>query len=124
MSTPNPVPAAQGASLSDILTAVQNLVKALNAATQAVLSIAGITNFGPLTSATVVKNSAGRVCEISIISAGTTTGYIYDSASLSTTTATMIPLPNIVGVYKVTFPTSLGILVMPGTGQTVSGSYS
>lgn len=122
MSTPNPL--ASGAGATQVLTVLQNLVQALNNLTQTMLNIAGLINFGPVSSATVVKTSAGRVCEIAVISAGTTVGYIYDSASLGTTTAAMIPLPNLVGVYKVTFPTSFGILVIPGVGQTVSGSYS
>jgi hypothetical protein len=125
LSTPNPVPTPTGgASLSDLLTALRNLVIAVNNASTTYANIAGIANFGPITSATVIKNSAGRICEIAIISAGTTTGYVYDSASTGTTTATMIPLPNIVGVYKVSWPMAVGLLVIPGTGQTISGSYS
>lgn len=124
-TTPNPVPAPTGsASLSDLLTALRNLVIAVNNASTTYANIAGIANFGPITSATVIKPSPGRICEISIISAGTTTGYVYDSASTGDTTETMIPLPNIVGVYKVSFPTAVGILLIPGVGQTVSGSYS
>jgi hypothetical protein len=131
VSTVNPIPQGaqnvipQGASLTDILTAVKNLVLAINALTQTMLNLAGLTNAGPMTSVTVVKATAGRVCEISILSAGTTVGYIYDAASPSQTSgAQMIPLPNIVGVYKVTYPFDLGILVIPGNGQTVSLSYS
>lgn len=124
MSTPNPVPATGSASLSDLLTAVRNLVIALNNASQTYANIAGIANFGPITTATVIKSSPGRICEIAIISAGTTTGYVYDSASTSATTAPMVPLPNIVGVYKVSFPVSFGLLIIPGAGQTISGSYS
>ena len=123
MSVPaNQATAAAGAT--QILAALQNLVVALNSAATSYANIVGVANFGPITSATVVKNSSGRICEIAVISAGTTTGYVYDSASTSATTATMIPIPNVVGVYKVQWPVATGILVIPGTGQTISGTYS
>lgn len=124
MSTPASQLPTPGASLSDILSAIQNLVRAINNAATQYLNIAGSANFGPVSSATVVKASAGRICEISIISAGTSVGYVYDSANISTTTKPMVVLPNIVGTYKVTFPFSFGILVVPGAAQSVSGSYS
>jgi hypothetical protein len=122
MSTPANQVAAAGAT--QILAALQNLVVALNSAATSYANIVGVANFGPITSATVVKSTAGRICEIAVISAGTTTGYVYDSASTSATTAIMIPIPNIIGVYKVQWPCAVGILVIPGVGQTVSGTYS
>ena len=124
MSVPaNQVPTA-AAGATQILAALQNLVVALNSAATSYANIVGVANFGPITSATVVKNSPGRICEIAVISAGTTTGYVYDGATTGATTATMIPIPNVVGVYKVQWPMATGILVIPGTGQTISGTYS
>ena len=123
MSVPaNQATAAAGAT--QILAALQNLVVALNSAATSYANIVGVANFGPITSATVVKATAGRICEIAVISAGTTTGYVYDSASSSATTAIMIPIPNIVGVYKVQWPCATGILIIPGASQTISGTYS
>jgi hypothetical protein len=124
MSTPNPLTATPSTGAAQLLTALQQLVTALNGAATSYANIVGVANFGPITSATVVKNSAGRICEIAVISAGTTTGYVYDSASTSATTATMIPIPNVVGVYRVQWPMAVGILCVPGTGQTISGTYS
>jgi|ERR1700677_285735 len=124
MSTPNPLTATPSTGAAQLLTALQQLVTALNGAATSYANIVGVANFGPITSATVVKNSAGRICEIAVISAGTTTGYVYDGATTGTTTATMIPIPNIVGVYKVQWPMSVGIVCVPGTGQTISGTYS
>ena len=124
------VPASQvspgnaAAGATQILNALQQLVQALNSAATSYANIVGVANFGPITSATVVKNSSGRICEIAVISAGTTTGYVYDSASSSATTAIMIPIPNIVGVYKVQWPCATGILIIPGASQTISGTYS
>jgi hypothetical protein len=106
------------------LTALQQLVVALNSAATSYANIVGVANFGPITAATVVKATAGRICEIAVISAGTTTGYVYDGATTGATTATMIPIPNVVGVYRVQWPCATGILVIPGTGQTISGTFS
>ena len=124
MSTPNPLTATPSTGAAQLLTALQQLVTALNGAATSYANIVGVANFGPITNATVVKNSAGRICEIAVISAGTTTGYVYDSASSSATTAIMIPIPNIVGVYKVQWPCATGILIIPGASQTISGTYS
>lgn len=119
---PNQVQAAAGAT--QILAALQNLVVALNSAATSYANIVGVANFGPITAATVVKATAGRICEISVIAAGTATGFVYDSATTLTTTATMIPIPNVVGVYRVQWPMASGILIIPGTGQIISGTYS
>jgi hypothetical protein len=124
MSTPNPVQPTPSAGATQLLAALQNLVVALNSAAASYANIVGVANFGPITTATVVKNSAGRICEISVLTAGTTTGYVYDSATAGSTTATMIPIPNIVGVYRVQWPMAVGITVSPGTGQQISGTYS
>jgi len=122
VSTPsNQIPAA---GATQLLNSLQALVQALNGAATSYANIVGVANFGPITSATVVKNSAGRICEISIISAGTTTGYVYDGATTAATTTPLIPLPNVIGVYRVQFPCAVGIMIVPGVGQTVSGSYS
>ena len=124
MSTPNPLTATPSTGATQLLTALQQLVTALNGAATSYANIVGVANFGPITTATVIKPSAGRICEIAVISAGTTTGYVYDSASSSATTAIMIPIPNIVGVYKVQWPCATGILIIPGASQTISGTYS
>ena len=122
MSTPATQIPASGAT--QILAALQNLVVALNSAATSYANIVGVANFGPITAATVVKSSAGRICEISVLTAGTTTGYVYDSATAGATTATMIPIPNLVGVYRVQWPMAVGITVSPGSGQQISGTYS
>lgn len=116
-----------GASLSDLLTAVKNLVIALNGATQAFKQVNGLSTTEGITAATVVKASAGRVASVSVIVAGSTTGMIYDSAN----TTQVMPLwviPMAAGSngepYVVGMPCDAGILVVPGTGQTVAVSWS
>jgi hypothetical protein len=113
-----------GASLSDILTAIKNLVTALNAASRTYLEVNGISTAEGLTAPTVVKTSAGRVASVSVIVAGSAPGTIYDAAALGITTAPICKVPNTVEIFTVNMPTDSGILVVPGSGQTVTVNWS
>lgn len=114
-----------GASLSDILTVAKNLATAVNSLAQTYLNVQGAQNFTGLTaSAAVVKSSAGRIANISVIVAGSASGFVYDSAATGNTTKPLFVIPMTVGVYVVNLPASFGITISPGTGQTVSGSFS
>lgn len=115
---------SSGASLSDLLTAAKNLVTAVNALAQNYLNVQGILNAPGLTTSTVVKPTAGRLATVSVIVAGSATGTIYDSATTSVTTKPLYVIPMTVGVVVVNLPASFGIFVAPGTGQTVTVSYS
>lgn len=78
-----------------------------------------------ITAATVVKASPGAVVMAQVIVAGSTAGAIYDATSTSgNTTANQVAvIPNTVGGIEVRFPCVNGIVVAPGTGQTVALSY-
>lgn len=114
----------QQASLSDILTAAKNLVIAFNSNTQALLQINGTSNYAGIRTATVVKNAPGRIVTVSILIAGSTYGTIYDGAALGATMRPIAPIPNSIGMLSVAISCAYGILVVPGTGQTVSVGYS
>lgn len=126
MNGATPLPA--GSSLSDLLTAVKNLVIALNGATQAFKNVNGVSTTEAITSATVVKASAGRVASVSIITPGSSTGMIYDSATAQNTTAPLWVIPDSAPTngepYVVNMPVDSGILVVPGNSQKVSVSWS
>jgi hypothetical protein len=125
-TTPNSHP-LPGASLSDLLTAVKNLVIALNGATQAFRAVNGVSTTEAITTPTVVKPAPGRVASVSIITAGSTTGLIYDSASIAETMPLWV-IPETAKStgepYVVNLPADSGILVVPGTGQSVTVSWS
>jgi hypothetical protein len=114
------------ASPSDILTAIKNIVTALNNAAQTYLDINGLTVLTHITAPTVLKTSAGRVVNVSVTTAGSATGFIYDSKQLGITTNPLYVIPDTVATepYQVNMPAKNGILVVPGTGQAVSVSYS
>ena len=111
-------------SLSDILTAVKNVVTALNNASQTYLQVNGVTNSTGITSSTVVKSSSGRLATVSVISGGSANGTIYDSSTLSSTGNPIFTIPNTPGVFFVNMPVNSGIVVVPGSGQSVTVSYS
>jgi len=111
-------------SLSDIMTAAKNIVTAINGAAQTYLNVQGAANATALTATTLVKPSAGRVAVVSVLVAGSAPGSIYDANSTSLTTGKLFSIPNTVGITVVNMPVSSGIVVAPGTGQTVSISYS
>lgn len=117
-------PVTPGASLSDMLTAVKNLVTALNGAAQNFLNVQGSTNAANISSPTVIKAAAGRVATISILTAGTAVGYIYDATTVSDTSKPIVPLLNYAGVYSAPVAFNFGIVVSPGAGQLVSVGFS
>lgn len=126
-ANPQPMPPQPGASLSDLLTAVKNLVIALNGATQAFNQVNGLSTLEGVTAATVVKASPGRVASVSIIVAGSTTGMIYDSANKTQVMPLwVIPMATASNgePYVVNMACDSGILVVPGSGQTLSICWS
>jgi hypothetical protein len=84
-----------------------------------------------ITSGTVVKGgsgviSPGRLAKISVIVAGSAAGAAYDTNTTgSVATANEIAIiPNTVGIYQLDWPFFTGLVIVPGTGQTVAVSYS
>jgi hypothetical protein len=120
------------ASLDDILSAQKNGVVALN-------SIAnydglrtgyyGSKNTKEIAAATtqVIKTSSGWLATISVIAAGATTGYIYDtnnSGSLTGNRIYAIPSTLGIGIYQIQIPFATGLTIVTGTGSIVSLTYT
>lgn len=85
-----------------------------------------------LTAATVVSTvpkdfalGQGRLARVQVLVAGTTGGAAYDGTSTSGNTAAnqIAAWPNTVGTYTIDMPFLAGLVVVPGTGQTVAVSY-
>jgi len=111
-------------SLSDILTAAKNIVTAINGAAQTYLSVNGAQDSVNISSSTLIKSGAGRVAVVSVTTAGSAVGSIYDTNSSTSTTGKIYVIPNTVGITVVNMPVSFGIVVAPGSSQVVSISYS
>ena len=112
------------ASLDDILTAAKNIVTGINNAALTYLSVNGVTSISGMTAATIVKNLPGRICTVSVVVPGSVSGKIYDASSTSARTNPVYTIPMTAGAYVVNIPTLYGIVVAPGTGQTVSVGFS
>lgn len=79
-----------------------------------------------ITAAKAVKASAGRLFKISVLVAGSAAGAAHDCAATGdAATANQIAvIPNTVGIYTVDWPCATGIVIAPGSGQTIAVSYS
>ncbi len=115
---------AAGASISDILTTLKNLVEAVNNASRVYLNVNGVSTTETISAPTIVKSSPGRIAAVSVTTAGSTTGLIYDSAVLTNLTKKLYVIPDTVGFYSVPLPANYGVVVVPGTGQIVTLSWS
>lgn len=112
------------ASMSDLLTAAKNVVTAINQLGQTYLQVQGSKSYSSITAATLVQSGQGRVVRVSVIVAGSSAGAIYDANAPTATTNQVWVIPNTVGVTEINLPVNNGIVVVPGTGQTVVISYS
>jgi hypothetical protein len=114
-----------GASLSDILTAVQHVASNIATAAERYMRAQGLGTGAALTAPAVLKQGAGRVCMVSVTATGSATGQIIDAAIPSATHPVIAIIPAAVGApYTVNLPFKFGLLVVPGAGMTVTVSYS
>ena len=117
-------PPQPGASLSDFLTVLRQLTQALNAATLQYLNIQGAQNAAAISTPTLIHAGSGRLCAVSVTTAGSTAGRIYDSTNPSATATPIYVIPNVLGVTVPNLPYSFGLVASPGTGQVITVSYS
>lgn len=118
-----PLPSG-GVSPTDILTALRNAVQAINALSNNYLAINGKTSKENISATTLVSANPGRVAAVSVTTAGSTTGLIYDSSNASVLTSPLFVVPEAVGVYVVNLPVDSGIVVVPGTSQVLTVSFA
>lgn len=117
------------ASLDDILTTQKNGVVAINDYVIALNRLAGTNNTKEIAAATtlLVKSSSGWLATITVIVAGSTTGYIYDTNNASLLTNNRIyAIPSSLGIgtYQIQVPFASGLAVVTGTGSVISLGYT
>jgi hypothetical protein len=85
----------------------------------------GIQTTKDITAATALKTSAGRVAKVSVLVVGTSTGSVNDCATTGAVALAnqVAVIPEAVGVYDIDMPTSAGIVITPGAGQTLAVSW-
>lgn len=91
---------------------------------QAVANFPGQAAALNIAGATVVKSSAGRCVRVSVLVAGAA-GTVNDVATTGAASIAnqIFTIPATVGVYEVNWPCGVGIVVIPGAGQTVAVCY-
>lgn len=91
----------------------------------ALITAQGTKTFLNIAANTLVKTGTGRVAKISVIATSSTAGSLHDSATIAgaATSNALAIIPATVGVYNIDIPAFNGIVLKPGTGQTVVISY-
>lgn len=114
------------ATLDDILTTQKNGVVGLNNLNQTYAYLGGKLTSLTVTAQTVVVTGSGRLTGFSILVAGTTVGTVNNAqtAALAVASNALVPLPNTIGFYQCGCAFTNGLVITPGTGQSVNVTYS
>lgn len=115
------------ASLSDILTVGKNIVTAINSLGQIGVGGRGNITSATVTSTTLICTGGGGLINVSVTVAGSTAGKVYNSsttagASAANTLIAVNPSDGI-GVVQAGQLFTLGLVVTPGTGQSLNVTY-
>jgi hypothetical protein len=114
------------ASLDDILTTQKNGVVALNNLFQATNVLNPTATSATVTSSTLVIAGKGRLISFSVVVAGSASGLIHNAGTPTGGAASnaLVATPTTIGVYPVNMMFTDGLLIEPGTGQSVNVTYS
>lgn len=112
------------ASLTDLLTTGKNIVTAINGLVTTYIGLQGIQVANGITTTTLVTTKPGRLKKVSVVVAGSAAGVSYDSNSTAALANPICALLATAGVYDIDIPFVNGLVIVPGTGQTVTVSYS
>jgi len=92
----------------------------------ALITAQGTKTFFNITANTLIKAGVGRVAKISVVVAGSGAGSVHDSATIGAAGAAnelaAIPFAATT-VLNIDMPVFNGIVVKPGTGQTLAVSF-
>jgi hypothetical protein len=124
------------ASLDDILTTQKNGVVAICTMGQIFQHYVGILTSQTVTASTLIFAGSGRLVNFSIVVKGSTNGMIYNSATVAGAAAAnalcAVPAPSTtgdapyagIGVYPANLIFLNGLVIVPGTGQSINVTYS
>ena len=114
------------ASLDDILSVQKNGVVALSNITQILKRSAGTNTSAATTADLLVVVGAGRLVSVSVIVSGSAAGGAYNAASISTAASAneMVSFSTTAGVYPVGTEFVNGLVIKPGSGQTIAVTYT
>jgi len=114
------------ASLDDVITVQKNAVIGVNGLNQTIRRAQGSNTSLTVTTQTLVVTGKGFLVSFSVTVAGTANGAVNNaqSTALSTATNVLCATPTTVGVYPCGLVFTDGLVISPGTGQSVNVTYS
>lgn len=114
------------ASLDDILTTQKNGVVAINGYTNALLRGQGSYTSATITAPTVIATGRGYLVSWNVIVAGSAAGtiYNYNATSGYSASQTLCVVGTTVGISPAGLVFTNGLVVVPGTGQSINVTYS
>jgi hypothetical protein len=114
------------ASLTDILTTQKNGVIAINNLSQGTLRSLGTQTSVTVTAATLIYTGPGYLVNFAVVVAGSTTGTISNTNAVASVSAAnaLCAVSNTVGIVSAGQVFSTGLVVTPGTGQSINVTYS
>jgi hypothetical protein len=114
------------ASLDDILTTQKNGVVGINELNRTTIQGIGSNTSATVTTENLVIVGPGRLVNFCVVVAGTSTGGIYNFNAISgmPASAQLVTVPNTIGVYQCNQVFNVGLVIAPGTGQSINVTYS
>lgn len=114
------------ASLDDIATIQKNGVISVNTLNLTFLRIYGTNTSVTVTTPTLIFTGAGRVVNVSVVVGGSSHGFVHNASSVAGAVPAnaLFYIPKDTGLYAVNQLFNAGIVVVPGTGQSLNVTYS
>ena len=114
------------ATLDDVVTVQKNGVIGVNNINKLIVYTLGQVTCHTVTSTTLVVTGAGHIVNFSVVVPGTTNGFIYDANSTSAiaTSNCLSATPTTLGIFQCSQKFDDGIVIVPGTGQSINVTYS
>ena len=114
------------ASLDDVITVQKNAVIGVNGLNQTMRRAQGSNTSLTVTAQTLIVTGRGYLVAFSVIVAGTASGTVSNAQSAALVAAgnALCAVPTTIGVYPCGLVFTDGLVVTPGTGQSVNVTYS
>lgn len=114
------------ASFDDLLTATKNAVQGINSIEQALAQHNASVTSLTVTTSTLIVVGRGKLLGVCVVVAGSAAGAVYNLSAPSGSPPAAYKLcsvPNSVGFMEPKQVFSEGLLVVPGTGQSLNVTY-
>jgi hypothetical protein len=113
-------------SLSDLLTTQKNGVIAVNTVAVSNLRGQGTRTSATFTTPTLIFAGSGYLVNYAVLVAGSASGTINNASTTASVAAgnALCATPATVGVYQTGQFFSNGLVIVPGTGQSINVTYS